>query len=42
MSGVGIVILGAIFFGQQLNWKKAIGIALVIGGVVGLRLSGAA
>ncbi|MFD9899044.1 DMT family transporter [Mesorhizobium sp. NPDC059025] len=42
VSGVGIVILGAIFFGQQLNWKKALGIALVIGGVVGLRLSGAA
>lgn len=42
VSGVGIVILGAVFFGQQLNWKKALGIALVIGGVVGLRLSGAA
>lgn len=42
VAGVGIVILGAIFFGQQLNWKKGLGIALVIGGVVGLRLSGAA
>lgn len=42
VSGVGIVILGAIFFGQQLNWNKAFGIALVIGGVIGLRLSGAA
>lgn len=42
VSGVGIVILGALFFGQRLNWKKAFGIALVIGGVVGLRLSGAA
>ncbi|WP_295805679.1 multidrug efflux SMR transporter [uncultured Nitratireductor sp.] len=42
VSGVGIVILGALFFGQQLGWKKALGILLVIGGVVGLRLSGAA
>ncbi len=42
ISGVGIVILGALFFGQRLNWKKILGIVLVIGGVVGLRLSGAA
>lgn len=42
VAGVGIVVLGALFFGQQLNWKKALGIAVVIGGVVGLRLSGAA
>lgn len=42
VSGVGIVILGALFFGQRLNWRKALGIILVIGGVVGLRLSGAA
>lgn len=42
MAGVGIVVLGALFFGQRLNWKKILGIVLVIGGVVGLRLSGAA
>ncbi|WP_019960484.1 DMT family transporter [Woodsholea maritima] len=42
IAGVGIVILGALFFGERLEWKKMIGIALVIGGVVGLRLSGAA
>ncbi|MBN8949877.1 multidrug efflux SMR transporter [Rhizobium sp. 60-20] len=42
IAGVGIVILGALFFGQHLNGKKLLGIALVIGGVVGLRLSGAA
>ncbi|MBA5776008.1 multidrug efflux SMR transporter [Stappia sp. F7233] len=42
VAGVGIVILGALFFGQKLDWKKALGIVLVIGGVVGLRLSGAA
>lgn len=42
VAGVGIVVLGALFFGQQLNLKKIFGIVLVIGGVVGLRLSGAA
>ncbi|MGQ3674876.1 DMT family transporter [Xanthobacter sp. TB0139] len=42
VAGVGIVILGALFFGQKLEWKKALGIVLVIGGVVGLRLSGGA
>lgn len=42
IAGVGIVIIGAVFFGQRLNWQKVIGILLVIGGVVGLRLSGAA
>jgi quaternary ammonium compound-resistance protein SugE len=41
VAGVGIVILGAMFFGQRLNLKKIFGIALVIGGVVGLQLSGA-
>ncbi len=42
VAGVGITILGAIFFGQKLGVMKIVGIALVIGGVVGLRLSGAA
>jgi quaternary ammonium compound-resistance protein SugE len=41
VAGVGIVILGALFFGQRLNLKKIIGIVLVIGGVAGLQLSGA-
>lgn len=41
VAGVGIVILGALFFGQRLNLKKISGIILVIGGVVGLQLSGA-
>ncbi len=40
--GVGITVLGALFFGQRLNLHKAIGIVLVIGGVVGLQLSGSA
>ncbi|BBZ06963.1 QacE family quaternary ammonium compound efflux SMR transporter [Mycolicibacterium doricum] len=42
IASVGIVVLGAVLFGQKLNWKKVLGIVLVIGGVVGLRLSGAA
>ncbi|ELX09956.1 MULTISPECIES: multidrug efflux SMR transporter [Oxalobacteraceae] len=41
VAGVGIVVLGTLFFGQRLNVKKIIGIAMVIGGVVGLQLSGA-
>ncbi|MDI6835094.1 MAG: multidrug efflux SMR transporter [Rhizobiaceae bacterium] len=42
VAGVGIVVLGALFFEQPLSWRKVLGIVLVIGGVVGLRLSGAA
>ncbi|GHA85962.1 DMT family transporter [Modicisalibacter luteus] len=42
VAGVGIVMLGAVFFKERLNAKKLSGIALVIGGVIGLRLSGAA
>ncbi|MQA39619.1 DMT family transporter [Rugamonas aquatica] len=40
VAGVGIVVLGTLFFGQRLNLKKIVGIAMVIGGVVGLQLSG--
>ncbi|TCC25534.1 DMT family transporter [Kribbella speibonae] len=39
LAGVGITLLGALLFGQKLTLHKAIGIALVIGGVVGLQLS---
>ena len=39
LAGVGITLLGALVFGQQLTWRKAVGIALVIGGVVGLQLT---
>jgi len=39
LAGVGITLLGALLFGQQLTWRKAIGIALVITGVVGLQLT---
>lgn len=39
LAGVGITLLGALVFGQQLTWRKAVGIALVVGGVVGLQLT---
>ncbi|GAA5206355.1 DMT family transporter [Streptomyces thinghirensis] len=42
VSGVGIVVLGALVLGQRLDWRKFVGIAAVIVGVVGLQLSGAA
>lgn len=42
VAGVGIVLLGALFFGQRLDWRKVVGIAVVIGGVVGLQLSAVA
>ncbi|GAB3843389.1 DMT family transporter [Nesterenkonia populi] len=42
VSGVGIVVLGALFLGQKLTWNKFAGIALVVGGVTGLQLSGTA
>ncbi|WP_199440234.1 DMT family transporter [Umezawaea beigongshangensis] len=41
VAGVGIVVLGALFFGQRLGWRKLLGIVAVIVGVVGLQLSGA-
>lgn len=41
-AGVGIVILGVLLFGQRLGWRKLLGIAAVIVGVVGLQLSGVA
>lgn len=42
LSGVGIVIVGALFLSQQLTLQKFLGIAVVIGGVVGLNLSATA
>ncbi|MEO3766281.1 multidrug efflux SMR transporter [Streptomyces sp. B8F3] len=42
VAGVGIVVLGVSLFGQRLDWRKLLGIAAVIVGVVGLQLSGAA
>lgn len=42
LAGVGITVLGALLFGNKLTWAKAAGIAIVIGGVVGLQLTGSA
>lgn len=42
VAGVGIVVVGALFIGQRLDVRKLLGILVVIGGVVGLQLSGAA
>jgi len=42
LAGVGIVVVGALFLSQRLTWPKALGIAVVIGGVVGLNLAGTA
>ena len=42
LAGVGIVLLGALFFGQRLSWKKLLGISVVLSGVVGLNLAGVA
>ncbi|MFG2636454.1 DMT family transporter [Streptomyces sp. NPDC048362] len=42
VAGIGITVLGALLFGQRLTWRKALGIAAIIVGVVGLQLSGAA
>lgn len=42
VAGVGITLLGVVLFGQRLDWRKALGILVIIVGVVGLQLSGAA
>ncbi|GAB3807438.1 DMT family transporter [Micromonospora zhanjiangensis] len=42
VAGLGIAGVGGLFLSQRLTWRKALGIAVVIGGVVGLQLSGAA
>ncbi|WP_181793222.1 multidrug efflux SMR transporter [Streptomyces sp. WELS2] len=42
VAGVGITLLGALLFGQRLDWRKGLGVLAVIVGVVGLQLSGAA
>ena len=40
LAGIGITLVSALVFGQRLTWRKAVGIALIIGGVVGLQLTG--
>ena len=40
LAGAGIVLFGVVLFGERLTWRKFLGIAAVIVGVVGLQLSG--
>lgn len=42
LSGVGIVVVGALFLSQRLTLQKLLGVAVIIVGVVGLNLSAAA
>jgi quaternary ammonium compound-resistance protein SugE len=42
VAGIAITGLGVLVFGQRLGWRKGVGIAVIIAGVVGLQLSGAA
>ena len=42
VAGVGITILGALLFSQRLNWRQGAGIGIVLIGVIGLQLAGAA
>jgi len=44
-AGIGTVLIatiGILWFSEALNWGKSISIALIVAGVVGLNLSGAA
>lgn len=40
LGSVGIVLLSTMLFKERLDWRKILGIAVVIIGVVGLQLSG--
>ncbi|GGC44110.1 DMT family transporter [Brevibacterium sediminis] len=42
LAEVGIVIIGALILSQKITWKKALGITVVIAGVIGLNFSGTA
>jgi small multidrug resistance pump len=42
-SGVGtalVAVVGFLFLGESLSWVKALSLALIVGGVVGLNLAG--
>ncbi|SHM98321.1 DMT family transporter [Actinacidiphila paucisporea] len=41
-AGAGITLLGPILFKQRLDWRKTLGVVVIVTGVVGLQLSGAA
>lgn len=39
-AGAGITVLGTVLLRQRLGWRKVVGLAVVIAGVIGLQLSG--
>jgi len=41
LGSVGIVLFGVLLFKERLDWRKLLGIGVIIVGVVGLQLSGA-
>lgn len=41
LGSIGIVLLGVLIFKEKLDWRKLLGFAVVLVGIVGLRLSGA-
>lgn len=40
LGSIGIVLLGALIFKERLHWRKLVGVAVVVVGIVGLRLTG--
>lgn len=42
LGSIGIVLLGALIFKERLHWRKLVGVAVVVVGIVGLRLTGTA
>ena len=39
MGAVGIAILGIILFNESVHWLRLLSIVLIVGGIVGLKLS---
>jgi quaternary ammonium compound-resistance protein SugE len=39
VGAVGTVILGIVLFGEPANWGRLISIALILAGIIGLKLS---
>lgn len=39
LAGIGITLVGVLALGQKLTWRKALGVVVIIAGVVGLQLT---
>jgi len=39
LGSVGIVLLGSLVFKEKLGWRKLLGIAVVVIGIIGLQLT---